>query len=77
MVVKVFGGGVEGIDGSIVRIEVKCWGGIKFYLVGVGECGVKEREEGMVWGVEVKGYKFGRGEIVVKMGGGDMGKEGG
>ena len=34
MLVKLFGAAVQGIDATIVTIEVNCSRGIKFYLVG-------------------------------------------
>ena len=35
MLVKLFGAAVQGIDATIVTIEVNCSRGIKFYLVGL------------------------------------------
>ena len=45
MLVKLFGAAVQGIDATIVTIEVNCSRGIKFYLVGLPDSAVKESHE--------------------------------
>ena len=41
MLVKLFGAAVQGIDATIVTIEVNCSHGIKFYLAGLPNSAVK------------------------------------
>ena len=48
MLVKLFGAAVQGIDATIVTIEVNCSRGIKFYLVGLPDSAVKESHERIV-----------------------------
>ena len=42
MLVKVYGAAVQGIDATIVTIEVNSSRGIKFFLVGLPDSAVKE-----------------------------------
>ena len=73
MLVKLFGAAVQGIDATIVTIEVNCSRGIKFYLVGLPDSAVKER---IVSALQVNGYKFPTRQIVVNMAPADIRKEG-
>ena len=67
MLVKLFGAAVQGIDATIVTIEVNCSRGIKFYLVGLPDSAVKESHERIVSALQVNGYKFPTRQIVVNM----------
>ena len=67
MLVKLFGAAVQGIDATIVTIEVNCSRGIKFYLVGLPDSAVKESHERIVSALQVNGYKFPARQIVVNM----------
>lgn len=42
MLVKVYGAAVQGIDATIVTIEVNSSRGIKFFLVGLPDSAVKK-----------------------------------
>ena len=53
MLVKLFGAAVQGIDATIVTIEVNCSRGIKFYLVGLPDSAVKESNERIVTALQV------------------------
>lgn len=76
MLVKLFGAAVQGIDATIVTIEVNCSRGIKFYLVGLPDSAVKESHERIVSALQVNGYKFPTKQIVVNMAPADIRKEG-
>ncbi len=42
MLVKVYGAAVQGIDATVITIEVNSSRGCKFYLVGLPDSAVKE-----------------------------------
>ena len=48
MLVKVYGAAVQGIDATIVTIEVNSSRGIKFFLVGLPDSAVKESHERII-----------------------------
>lgn len=76
MLVKLFGAAVQGIDATLVTIEVNTSRGIKFYLVGLPDSAVKESHERIVSALQVNGYKFPTCQIVVNMAPADIRKEG-
>lgn len=76
MLVKVFGAAVQGIDASLITIEVNCTKGIKFMLVGLPDASVKESHERIVSALQENGYKFPRQQIVINMSPADIRKEG-
>ena len=76
MLIKLFGAAVQGIDATIVTIEVNSSRGIKFYLVGLPDSAVKESHERIVSALQVNGYKFPTCRIVVNMAPADIKKEG-
>ena len=76
MLVKVFGAAVQGIDATIVTIEVNSSRGIKFFLVGLPDSAVKESHERIISALQVNGYKFPTRQIVVNMAPADIRKEG-
>ena len=76
MLVKVFGAAVQGIDATIVTIEVNSSRGIKFFLVGLPDSAVKESHERIISALQVNGYKFPTRLIVVNMAPADIKKEG-
>lgn len=76
MLVKVFGAAVQGIDATIVTIEVNSSRGCKFYLVGLPDSAVKESHERIISALQVNGYKFPTSQIVVNMAPADIRKEG-
>lgn len=76
MLVKVFGAAVQGIDATVVTIEVNCSRGCKFYLVGLPDSAVKESHERIISALQVNGYKFPTCQIVVNMAPADIRKEG-
>ncbi|MEG2573083.1 MAG: YifB family Mg chelatase-like AAA ATPase, partial [Bacteroides sp.] len=76
MLVKVFGAAVQGIDATIVTIEVNSSRGCRFYLVGLPDSAVKESHERIISALQVNGYKFPTSQIVVNMAPADIKKEG-
>ncbi len=76
MLVKVYGAAVQGIDATIVTIEVNSSRGIKFFLVGLPDSAVKESHERILSALQVNGYKFPTCQIVVNMAPADIRKEG-
>ena len=76
MLVKLFGAAVQGIDATIVTIEVNTSRGIKFFLVGLPDSAVKESHERIISALQVNGYKFPTCQIIVNMAPADIKKEG-
>ena len=76
MLVKVFGAAVQGIDATMVTIEVNITRGVQFFLVGLPDNAVKESHERIVSAVEHNGLRFPRSQVVVNMAPADIKKEG-
>src|SRR5690554_3478954 len=76
MLVKVFGAAVQGINATLITIEVNCSRGIRFLLVGLPDTSIKESHERIVSALEVNGLKFPRQQIVINMSPADIRKEG-
>lgn len=76
MLVKTFGAAVQGIDATLVTIEVNVSPGIRFMHVGLPDNAVKESHERVASALEYNGYKFPRRQIVVNMAPADIRKEG-
>ena len=76
MLVKLYGAAVQGIDATIVTIEVNSSRGIKFFLVGLPDSAVKESHERIMSALNVNGYKIPCCQIVVNMAPADIRKEG-
>ena len=76
MLTKVYGAAVQGIDATLITIEVNCTKGIKFMLVGLPDASIKESHERIVSALQVNGYKFPRQQVVINMAPADIRKEG-
>lgn len=76
MLVKVYGAAVQGVDATIVTIEVNTSRGVKFFLVGLPDAAVKESYERIRAALLNTGYKFPRNQITVNMAPADIRKEG-
>ena len=76
MLVKLFGVAVQGIDATIVTIEVNSSRGIKFFLVGLPDSAVKESHERIISALQVNGYKFPTCQLVINMAPANLRKEG-
>ncbi|MDR0891183.1 MAG: YifB family Mg chelatase-like AAA ATPase [Mediterranea sp.] len=76
MLVKVFGAAVQGIDATLITIEVNSSRGCMFHLVGLPDSAVKESHQRIVSALQVNGYKMPVGGLVVNMAPADIRKEG-
>jgi len=76
MLVKTFGAAVQGINATIITIEVNVNQGIHFFLVGLPDNAVKESHERIASALDYIGYKMPRKQIVVNMAPADIRKEG-
>jgi len=76
MLVKIYGAAVQGIDATLVTIEVNSARGIRFFLVGLPDSAVKESHERIISAFLVNGYRFPSRQIVVNMAPADIRKEG-
>ena len=76
MLIKVYGAAVQGIDATIITIEVNRSRGIKFFLVGLPDSAVKESHERIISALQVNGYKFPTRQIIINMAPADIRKEG-
>ena len=76
MLVKVYGAAVQGVDATIVTIEVNTSRGVKFFLVGLPDAAVKESHERIRAALLNTGYKIPTAQITVNMAPADIRKEG-
>lgn len=76
MLLKVYGAAVQGVDATLVTIEVNITRGVQFFLVGLPDNAVKESHERIVSAVEHNGIRFPRSQVVVNMAPADLRKEG-
>ena len=76
MLIKVFGAAVQGINATLITIEVNSSRGCMFYLVGLPDSAVKESHQRIISALQVTGYKMPTSNIVVNMAPADIRKEG-
>ena len=76
MLVKVFGAAVQGIDATLITIEVNSSRGCMFYLVGLPDSAVKESYQRIRSAIQVNGYKMPTSSITINMAPTDIRKEG-
>lgn len=76
MLVKVFGAALQGVNATLITIEVNCSKGIKFMLVGLPDASVKESHERIISALQVNEYKFPRQQVIINMSPADIKKEG-
>jgi len=76
VLIKVFGAAVQGIDATLITIEVNSSRGCMFYLVGLPDSAVKESHQRIISALLVNGYKMPTSNIVVNMAPADIRKEG-
>ena len=76
MLVKVYGAAVQGIDATVITIEVNSSRGCMFYLVGLPDSAVKESHQRIISAIQVSGYKMPTSNIVINMAPADIRKEG-
>ena len=76
MLIKTFGAAVQGINATIVTIEVNISQGIRFFHVGLPDSAVKESHERIASALDFTGHKLPRKQIVINMAPADIRKEG-
>lgn len=76
MLIKTFGAAVQGIDATIITIEVNSSRGCMFYLVGLPDSAVKESHRRIISALQVNDYKMPGSSITVNMAPADIRKEG-
>ena len=76
MLIKIYGAAVQGIDATLITIEVNSSRGCMFYLVGLPDSAVKESHQRIISALLVNGYKMPTSNIVVNMAPADIRKEG-
>lgn len=76
MLIKVFGAAVQGIDATLITIEVNSTRGCMFYLVGLPDSAIKESHQRIRSALQVNGYKIPTSNIVINMAPADIRKEG-
>ena len=76
MLVKTFGAAVQGIDATIITIEVNVSQGIKFFLVGLPDSAIKESHERILSALTYNNFKFPRQQVIVNLSPADIRKEG-
>lgn len=77
MLVKTYGAAVQGINATLITIEVNVeTRGLKFFLVGLPDNAVKESHERIASALSVNGYKMPHKQITINMAPADIRKEG-
>lgn len=76
MLIKAYTAALQGVDATIITIEVNCSKGIKFFLVGLPDISIRESHERITSALDYNGMKFPRKQIVVNMAPADIRKEG-
>lgn len=76
MLVKTFGSAVQGIDATIITIEVNVSKGINFHLVGLPDSAVKESQQRITSALLENDYNMPGKKIVINMAPADIRKEG-
>lgn len=76
MLVKVFAAAIQGINATLVTIEVNALRGIQFFLVGLPDNAVKESYRRIQSAFQHNGLKFPSKQIIVNMAPADIKKEG-
>lgn len=76
MLVKVYAAALQGVNATIITIEVSCSKGVRFFLVGLPDASIKESHERITSALIETGYKFPRKQILINMAPADIRKEG-
>lgn len=76
MLVKTFGSAVNGIDATIITIEVNINQGINFHLVGLPDNAIKESQQRIKAALRNNDFKYPGKEITVNLAPADIRKEG-
>lgn len=76
MLIKVFGAAVQGIDATLITIEVNSSRGCMFNLVGLPDSAVKESHQRIQSALQVNGFKKPSCNLIINMAPADIRKEG-
>ncbi|MFD3002128.1 YifB family Mg chelatase-like AAA ATPase [Pontibacter toksunensis] len=76
MLVKTFGGAVQGVNAYTITIEVNVSAGTKYFLVGLPDNAVKEGEQRIESALKQFNFKIPRQKVVINMAPADIRKEG-
>jgi len=76
LLAKSFGCALQGVDASLVTIEVTLNEGHKFYTVGLPDSAVKESQHRVLAAIKFNGYRMPRKKVVVNLAPADLKKEG-
>lgn len=76
MLVKTYGAAVQGIDASVITIEVNIANGINYFLVGLPDSAVKESQQRIKAALQNNDLRFPGKEITINMAPADVRKEG-
>jgi len=76
MLIKVFGAAVQGIDATVITIEVNSSRGCMFYLVGLPDSAVKESHRRIISALQDNEFKMPTSSITINMAPADIRKEG-
>lgn len=76
MLVKTFGAAVQGIDATLISIEVSISAGVRFFLVGLPDSAIKESHERMLSAFAHNKYPFPRKQVIVNLSPADIRKAG-
>ena len=76
MLVKVYAAALQGVNATIITIEVNCSKGVRFFLVGLPDVSIKESHERITSALSETGYRFPSKQILVNMAPADIRKEG-
>lgn len=76
MLIKVFGAAVQGIDATLITIEVCSSKGCMFYLVGLPDVAVKESQQRIRSALNENGYRMPTCTLTINMAPADIRKEG-
>ena len=76
MLVKAFGGAVNGIDARIITVETDVVGGLNFFIVGLPDNAVKESQQRIESALRSVGYRLPGKKITINMAPADIRKEG-
>lgn len=76
MLVKTYGAAVQGINATVVTVEVNVSQGIRFLHVGLPDNAVKESRERINSALNINGMKMPKMQIVINMAPADIRKEG-
>lgn len=76
MLVKAYGGAVNGIDARIITVETDVVTGANFFIVGLPDSAVKESQQRIESALRSSGYKLPGKKITINMAPADIRKEG-